>query len=149
MQPVPTFIRANLAALTLITLAACSAGGSTTPEPATPATIPSAGSPSSVVVPSPAVSPSEADTPDAISIKGFAFAPETLSVPVGTTVTWTNDEDSLHTVTSGTPESPSGLFDSGEIDTGVEFPYTFEELGSYPFFCARHDFMTGEITVTP
>ncbi len=149
MQRIPTLIRANLAALTLITLAACSAGGSATPEPPTPATIPSAGSPSSAVSPSSAASPSGAESVDAISIKGFAFAPETLSVPVGTTVTWTNDEDSLHTVTSGTPERPSSLFDSGEIDTGVEFPYTFEEPGSYPFFCARHDFMTGEITVTP
>ena len=70
-------------------------------------------------------------------------------MPAGTTVTWTNDEDSLHTVTSGTPATPSGLFDSGEIDTGVEFTYTFADEGTYPFFCARHDFMTGVVTVTP
>jgi plastocyanin len=84
-----------------------------------------------------------------ISIKGFKFSPATLSVHPGSTVTWTNDEDSLHTVTAGTPEAPSGLFDSGEIDTGVTFPFTFSETGSYPFFCARHDFMRGEVTVAP
>ena len=102
-------------------------------------------------VPTPGVSAAASDAPvtDAISIKGFAFAPDDLTVPAGTTVTWTNDEDSLHTVTSGTPPSPSGLFDSGEIDTGVEFAYTFTAEGSYPFFCARHDFMKGVVTVTP
>ncbi len=103
------------------------------------------------MAPTPAASAPASDTPmvDAVSIKGFKFTPDDLTVPAGTTVTWTNDEDSLHTVTSGTPATPSGLFDSGEIDTGVEFAYTFADAGTYPFFCARHDFMTGVVTVTP
>jgi plastocyanin len=103
------------------------------------------------VAPTPAASAPESDAPmvDAVSIKGFAFTPDDLTVPAGTTVTWTNEEDSLHTVTSGTPATPSGLFDSGEIDTGVAFTYTFADAGTYPFFCARHDFMTGVVTVSP
>ena len=92
---------------------------------------------------------SAAATANAVTIKGFKFTPASLTVAKGATVTWTNQEDSLHTVTAGTPESPSGLFDSGEIDTGVDFGFTFDTPGTYPFFCARHDFMQGEITVTP
>jgi plastocyanin len=97
--------------------------------------------------------PGASDAPAAgsmtIAIKDFKFDPASQTVAKGATVTWTNREDSLHTVTAGTPESPSGLFDSGEIDTGVEFGFTFDTPGTYPFFCARHDFMQGEITVTP
>ena len=136
MPPIVTLARATFISLTLTMLVAC-ADTRPAADPAVPSASP------------PAVPSSDAQQGEAISINRFAFTPENLSVPAGTTVTWTNDEDSLHTVTSGTPESPSGLFDTGEIDTGVEFPFTFDEPGSYPFFCARHDFMTGEITVTP
>ena len=137
MQRPSTFARLTLAILAALTIAACGGGGS-----AAPRSVPSASLPSQA-------SPSAAESSEAVSIKGFAFAPEVLTVPVGTTVTWTNDEDSLHTVTSGTPAAPSELFDSGEIDTGGEFAFTFTEEGAYPFFCARHDFMKGVITVTP
>lgn len=94
-------------------------------------------------------SPSLLPVSPTVSIKGFKFTPASQSVPAGSTVTWTNDEDSLHTVTAGSPGDPSRLFDSGEIDTGEEFTFTFANSGQYPFFCARHDFMTGDITVTP
>lgn len=137
MQRTSTFARVMLATLGALTIAACGAGGSAPPRSVPPAPLASQ------------ASPSEAASSDAISIKGFAFAPKALMVPVGTTVTWTNDEDSLHTVTSGTAAAPTGLFDSGEIDTGVDFEFTFTEEGAYQFFCARHDFMTGVVTVTP
>ncbi len=120
---------------------------------ATPTT---SGAPLASSAPSPATSAAAdatssaaPDTSNAITIKGFKFTPASLTVPKGTTVTWTNEEDSLHTVSAGTPDAPSGLFDSGEIDTGVEFPFTFDRPGTYPFFCSRHDFMRGEVTVTP
>ncbi len=136
MSPVLMLARASLTVVAVLAIAACGSS-SASPEPAIPSD-PASSAPAS-----------GAQAVDAISIKGFAFAPDDLAVPVGTTVTWTNDEDSLHPVTSGTPASPTGLFDSGEIDTGVEFPYTFTDEGTYPFFCARHDFMTGVVTVTP
>ena len=137
MAPVRVLARASLTLAAIMAIAGCGPSASTPRPPQTAVTSPSA-----------AVA-SGARPVDAISIKSFKFTPQRLSVPVGTAVTWTNDEDSLHTVTSGTPASPSGLFDSGEIDTGVEFPYTFTDEGTYPFFCARHDFMTGVVTVTP
>ncbi len=136
MSIVRKFARSSLTLVAFLAIAGC-AGPGQTPEPTIPTT------------PGASAAASDAPMTDAISIKGFAFAPDDLKVPVGTTVTWTNDEDSLHTVTSGTPPSPSGLFDSGEIDTGVEFAYTFTDEGTYPFFCARHDFMKGVVTVTP
>lgn len=128
--------RASLTLVAVLAIAGCGSSGST-PEAAL-SSMPASSAPAS-----------GAHLADAITIKGFAFAPADLTVPAGTTVTWINDEDSLHTVTSGTPASPSGLFDSGEIDTGVEFPYTFTDEGTYPFFCARHDFMKGVVKVTP
>ncbi len=132
----------------LIAIPLACAGPTSTQAPtasAVPSATASAGAGSSQATTSAA--PAAAST--AIAIKDFKFMPASLAVANGTTVTWTNQEDSLHTVTAGTPASPSGLFDSGEIDTGVEFTFTFDEPGAYPFFCARHDFMRGEITVTP
>ncbi|MEX1104181.1 MAG: plastocyanin/azurin family copper-binding protein [Dehalococcoidia bacterium] len=136
MSPFPMLARASLALIAVVAMAACGSSGAT-PERALPST------------PAASAMASDANIVDRMSIKGFAFRPDDLVVPAGTTVTWVNDEDSLHTVTSGTPASPTGLFDSGEIDTGVEFPFTFADEGTYPFFCARHDFMKGVVTVTP
>ena len=136
MSPVLMLARASLTVVATIVIAACGSS-SASPEPAIPSD------------PASSATASGAQSQGSVSINGFAFAPDDLMVPVGTTVTWINDEDSLHTVTSGTPESPSDRFDSGEIDTGVEFTYTFADEGTYPFFCARHDFMTGVVTVTP
>ena len=136
MPRVLVLARASLAIVAFVAITGCSSP---------------AGTAESTIAPTPAASAPASDAPmvGAISIKGFAFTPDDLTVPAGTTVTWTNDEDSLHTVTSGTPATPSGLFDSGEIDTGVEFTYTFADAGTYSFFCARHDFMTGVATVLP
>ncbi len=136
MPHILALARASLALVAFMAVAGC-ASPAATAEPTTAPT-PAASGPAS-----------DGRMVDAISIKGFAFAPDDLTVPVGTTVTWVNDEDSLHTVTSGDPASPSGLFDSGEIDTGVEFSYTVTDEGTYPFYCARHDFMKGVVTVTP
>ncbi len=135
-----------LVALGSLAIAACSGASTASPTSAAPraSSVPSA-APTSSQAPA-ASDPVSGST---ISIKDFAFDPASLTVAIGTTVTWTNDEDALHTVTSGTPDVRTDLFDSGEIDTGVEFPVTFDEAGSYPFFCDRHEFMRGEITVTP
>ncbi len=159
MNPLPPTIRraASIALLAagLTALAACTGPATTPAAPASPTPTAASPAPASAAPPSAApTSPAPASaTPaadaTAISIDNFEFNPASLTVKSGTTVTWTNDEDSLHTATAGTPDAPTGLFDSGEIDTGVEFPFTFTEAGTYPFFCARHDFMRGAVTVTP
>jgi plastocyanin len=144
MSVVLKLARSSLTLVALVAIAGC-AGPGRTSEPPIPTTPAGSAAPSAVASAAASATPSS----DAISIKGFAFAPDDLKVPVGTTVTWTNDEDAFHTVTSGSPASPSGLFDSGEIDTGVEFSFIFTDEGTYPFFCSRHDFMKGVVTVTP
>ena len=85
-----------------------------------------------------------------------AFKPSELDVPAGTTVTWTQKDPGAHTVTSGVVEPgaagvttrPDSTFDSGEIASGKSFAFTFDEPGTYPYFCALHPAtMRGEIRV--
>jgi plastocyanin len=82
----------------------------------------------------------------AISIKGFAFNPAQLSVNKGATVTWTNDDGTAHTVTSGVPGTPSGKFDQ-RLDAGKTFTFTFADAGTYEFFCSIHQSMKATVLV--
>ena len=82
-----------------------------------------------------------------VDIKLFTFKPKSLEVPAGTTVVWTNGDAIDHSVTDGTPEKLGGTFDSGFFNKGETFSFTFNKAGQYPYFCKRHDFMRGTITV--
>src|SRR5574341_1112351 len=82
-----------------------------------------------------------------VSIVDFQFTPGNLTIAVGTSVTWTNNGSTTHTVTSGTPGSPSGLFDSGNRNPGQTFTRTFTQPGIFPYFCRIHTSMTATITV--
>jgi plastocyanin len=77
-----------------------------------------------------------------VKIDNFSFGPETLSVPVGTTVTWINRDDIPHTVVS-----TAGVFKSKVLDTDEKFSFTFSKVGNYPYFCSIHPKMTGKIVV--
>ena len=88
----------------------------------------------------------------AVSIKNMAFNPRTVTVHVGAKVVWTNDETTgmPHTVTSGTPGAPSGLFDSGTLTPGQSFQFVFNTPGTFVYYCRIHGAaMTGAIVVTP
>jgi plastocyanin len=78
-----------------------------------------------------------------VTIDGFAFTPQEFSVPVGSTVTWTNNQATNHTVTSDT-----GVFDSGSLAQGATFQFTFTEVGGFPYHCSIHASMTAKIVVT-
>ena len=80
----------------------------------------------------------------AVSIENFAFAPKGLTVKVGTTVTWTNQDSSIHTATGDRQE-----FDTGNLAQGKAGQFTFTSAGSYSYHCTIHNYMTGTITVTP
>jgi plastocyanin len=84
-----------------------------------------------------------------IDIKLFSFKPETLEIPVGTTVVWTNFDAIEHSVTNGTPEKPGSEFDSNFFTEGQTFTFTFDKPGNYPYFCKRHNSMMGEIKIVP
>jgi plastocyanin len=80
---------------------------------------------------------------DAISINNFAFVPATLTVPVGATVTWTNQDQEPHTVVAN-----DGSFRSPGLGTGATYSYTFPTAGSFDYTCSIHPFMHGTVVVT-
>ena len=79
-----------------------------------------------------------------VKIDNFSFGPATLTVPVGSTVTWTNRDDIPHTVVS--TDDPK-TFKSKVLDTDEKFSFTFSKAGTYPYFCSIHPKMTGKVVV--
>ena len=77
-----------------------------------------------------------------VKIDNFSFGPQTVTVPVGATVTWVNHDDIPHTVVS-----TDGVFKSKVRDTDETFSYTFTKSGTYPYFCSVHPKMTGKVVV--
>ena len=76
------------------------------------------------------------------------YNPATVTIDVGTTISWMNIDKDPHTVTDGTPNSKWGqLFDSGLLRQGKEYRYTFNEYGTYPYLCALHPWMSGKVVV--
>jgi plastocyanin len=79
-----------------------------------------------------------------VNIDNFTFAPQTLTVKAGTTVTWRNEDDIPHTIASA-----RRVFRSKTLDTDDSFSFTFTEPGSYEYFCSLHPHMTGKVVVEP
>ncbi len=76
------------------------------------------------------------------------FIPADVTVSVGTTITWSNDDTAAHTVTSGSPtDGPDGIFDSSIFMAGTTFEHTFDEAGTYDYFCMVHPWMKGKVQV--
>ena len=97
----------------------------------------------------PAVSSAPSGAGDAVTAKLFTFAPSPLTVKAGAKVTWTNDDQILHTVTSGSPPgSGDGTFNRPMDGKGTSFSFIFERPGTYRYFCMRHNQMTGQVDVS-
>ena len=79
----------------------------------------------------------------AIKIDNFSFGPATITIPAGTTVTWTNNDDVPHVVTS----DDNKMFKSKALDTDDHFSFTFAKPGTYNYYCAIHPKMTAKIVV--
>ena len=77
-----------------------------------------------------------------VKIDNFSFGPATLTVSAGTTVTWTNRDDTPHTVAA-----KDRTFKSKVMDTDESYSFTFSTPGEYAYFCSLHPHMTGTITV--
>jgi plastocyanin len=77
-----------------------------------------------------------------VIIDNFSFGPQTITVPVGATVTWINRDDIPHTVVS-----TEGVFNSKVRDTDEKFSYTFSKAGTYAYYCSVHPKMTGKVVV--
>jgi plastocyanin len=78
----------------------------------------------------------------AVSIDNFNFAPNAITVAVGTTVVWTNNDDVPHNVTN-----PDKAFKSPTLDTGEKWEYTFQKAGTFNYYCTIHPKMTGKVVV--
>ena len=85
-----------------------------------------------------------AATSATVTIDNFKFAPATLAVTAGTTVTWKNEDDSPHRI-----GDKNGTFKSAALDTDDTFSHTFAAAGEYPYICTIHPYMVGKIIVKP
>ncbi len=77
-----------------------------------------------------------------VAIRGFAFSPGNLQVPVGAKVTWTNDDSAPHTATA-----KDGSWDTGTLDQGQSATLTFDKPGDYTYYCKVHPNMVARLTV--
>ena len=77
------------------------------------------------------------------------FIPSVVTVDVGGTVTWINEDAAAHTITSGVlaDGGPDGVFDSGLFAPETEFSHTFDAVGEYQYFCMVHPWMAGLVIV--
>jgi amicyanin len=78
-----------------------------------------------------------------VNIDDFSFAPTTLTIPAGSTVTWTNKDGEPHTVVAN-----DGSFHSPAMDTNGTFSFTFPTAGTFDYVCSIHPFMHGTVVVT-
>lgn len=83
----------------------------------------------------------------AVAINGFAYRPNVLQIAVGDAVRWTNSDEVLHTVTLIDQTDSVQTFDGELPEAGTEFTFTFNQAGTYQYFCTRHTFMNGTVVV--
>ena len=138
---------AGIAVVALLALGACSNGGAESDAMAM-----SGADPSTSAAP---------ETSGAkVALQTFRFEPGDIEVASGTMVVWTNEDDILHTVTSGKGQvqgvpgvsedqdaEPDGLFDQQMDGVGATFTFTFDDAGRYAYYCAIHPGMTGTVIV--
>lgn len=75
------------------------------------------------------------------------YVPSSITINPGKQVTWVNEDSAFHSVTSGFYDAPTNLFDSGYLDPFESFTFTFEESGTYDYFCTLHPWMNGQVIV--
>lgn len=81
-----------------------------------------------------------------VVVQEFAFQEASALAEPGASVTWDNQDEVGHTVTSGTPNEPTGVFDE-ELPAGGEVTISMEEPGEYPYYCRIHPDMVADIVV--
>jgi plastocyanin len=114
-------------------LAGCGGGTPTTTGTVPTPTMPSPGGTSLSIVTMPM---------GASFLTNTAYVPNPITVSVGTTIKWTNNDNVGHTVSS-----QNNLWDSGDIEPGATYSRTFQSTGTFPYYCAYHPGMVGTIAV--
>ena len=93
------------------------------------------------------------DMPEGTSVPGCeesnaCYLPADITINAGDTVEWVNVDTAAHTVTGGSPANgPSGVFDSSLVIASANYSFTFDDAGSYDYFCMVHPWMLGSVTV--
>lgn len=91
----------------------------------------------------PSVGPSSTPPPtrQTVEIRNYAYSPQNVTVPLGTTVVWVQEDSTLHTVTD------AGVFDSGQLSRGQRYSHTFRAPGTYDYRDTVHPGLTGSVIV--
>ena len=136
--------------LSLAFLGAC--GGASESEDQTSATTTTTGAGDATApTDTGATDATEATTAATVEITEFAFSPKQINVKVGDTVRWINRDEFLHTVTSGEVDGPENIaddrFDEDLQEAGSEATVTFDEAGTFTYFCKQHNAMDGVVIV--
>ncbi len=93
------------------------------------------------------------DIPEGTAVPGCeesnaCYLPADITINAGDTIEWINVDTAAHTVTGGSPaEGPSGVFDSSLVMVNANYSFTFDDAGSYDYFCMVHPWMLGSVTV--
>jgi plastocyanin len=85
--------------------------------------------------------------PGDVEVRLFLFKPAAVEVRAGSAVTWVNEDEIRHTVTSGVPDGRDGKFDEALVGKGARATVKFDQPGVYPYFYSRHQAMRGEVRV--
>ncbi len=75
------------------------------------------------------------------------YIPSLIVIEKGKQVTWVNEDSAFHSITSGYYDAPTDLFDSGHLDPFESYTLTFDETGTYDYFCTLHPWMKGHVIV--
>jgi plastocyanin len=132
----------------VLALAACSSSSKTTTAANTSSTAKATTTSMSRYGSSSTTAPVAPAGPNGVNIVNYAFSPATLTVKVGTTVTWKNFDQFAHEVISQTGD-PGQPFDLGQQATAATVSHTFTAAGTYQYYCNIHNYMKGTIVVTP
>lgn len=128
-----TLISSTIILIDALILTACGGGGSYNQPPAAPT--------SPTATTAPAAQNAGGGTRE-LKIVDFTFTPATITVSIGTTVKWINQDSSEHTVTA-----VDGSFDSGQMAQGQSFSFTFNKAGTFNYKCGNHPSMLGKVEV--
>jgi plastocyanin len=141
--------RVGVAGALILVLAGCSGAASLAPSVASSVapSVPASAAPSSAAPAASSAAPSAAESAaggaDAVTIANFAFAPKTITVKTGASVTWTNTDGTAHTVTFD-----DGSQSSQNLQTNQTFQRAFTAAGTFTYHCAIHPTMTATVTVS-
>ena len=100
----------------------------------------------SLIIQADVIMPTKVSRPGC-EINDRCYTPSLIVIESGKQVTWVNEDSAFHSITSGFYDAPTELFDSGHLDPFESYNLTFDEVGTYDYFCTLHPWMKGQVIV--